>query len=93
MLPRSRPSLPCHSVAAPVAPVSCTSLFHTTTGVEFQSAPDVDVPLIADMSSNFLSKPVDVSKYAMIYAGAQKNVGPSGVVIAIVREDLLGKAR
>jgi phosphoserine aminotransferase len=63
-------------------------------GVEFQGAPDVgDVPLIADMSSNFLSKPVDVSKYAMIYAGAQKNVGPSGVVIAIVREDLLGKAR
>lgn len=62
-------------------------------GVEFQSPPDVDVPLIADMSSNFLSKPVDVSKYAMIYAGAQKNVGPSGVVIAIVREDLLGKAR
>lgn len=52
-----------------------------------------DVPLIADMSSNFLSKPVDVSKYGMIYAGAQKNVGPSGVVIAIVREDLLGKAR
>lgn len=51
------------------------------------------MPLIADMSSNFLSKPVDVSKYGMIYAGAQKNVGPSGVVIAIVREDLLGKAR
>uniref|UniRef100_A0A383WER3 phosphoserine transaminase n=1 Tax=Tetradesmus obliquus TaxID=3088 RepID=A0A383WER3_TETOB len=66
----------------------------TIGGVEFQGAPDVgDVPLIADMSSNFLSKPVDVSKYAMIYAGAQKNVGPSGVVIAIVREDLLGKAR
>lgn len=66
----------------------------TIGGVEFQGAPDVgDVALIADMSSNFLSKPVDVSKYAMIYAGAQKNVGPSGVVIAIVREDLLNKAR
>jgi len=66
----------------------------TIGGVEFQGAPDVgDVPLIADMSSNFLSKPVDVSKYALIYAGAQKNVGPAGVVIAIVREDLLGKAR
>lgn len=52
-----------------------------------------DVPLIADMSSDFLSKPVDVSKYALIYAGAQKNIGPSGVVIVIVREDLLGKAR
>lgn len=63
-------------------------------GVEFAGAPDVgDVPLIADMSSNFLSKPVDVAKYGMIYAGAQKNVGPSGVVIAIIREDLLGKAR
>lgn len=45
------------------------------------------------MSSDFLSKPVDVSKYGMIYAGAQKNVGPAGVVIAIIREDLLGKAR
>lgn len=68
--------------------------FFFFTGVEFQGAPDVgDVPLIADMSSNFLSKPVDVSKYGMIYAGAQKNIGPSGVVIAIVREDLLGKAR
>ncbi|GBF98148.1 phosphoserine aminotransferase [Raphidocelis subcapitata] len=66
----------------------------TIGGVEFPSAPDVgDVPLIADMSSDFLSKPVDVSKYAMIYAGAQKNVGPAGVVIAIVREDLLGHAR
>lgn len=75
--------VPCHALA----PCRCT-------GVEFQSAPDVgDVPLIADMSSDFLSKPVDVSKYGMIYAGAQKNVGPSGVVIAIVREDLLGKAR
>ncbi len=67
---------------------------YLSAGVEFQSPPDVgDVPLIADMSSDFLSKPVDVSKYGMIYAGAQKNVGPSGVVIAIVREDLLGKAR
>eukprot|EP00775_Hariotina_reticulata_P001494 gene1494-1833_t len=66
----------------------------TIGGVEFTGAPDVgDVTLIADMSSNFLSKPVDVSKYGMIYAGAQKNVGPSGVVIAIIREDLLGKAR
>ncbi len=51
------------------------------------------MPLIADMSSNFLSKPVDVSRYAMIYAGAQKNVGPAGVVIAIVRDDMIGHAR
>lgn len=45
------------------------------------------------MSSNFLSKPVDVSKYGIIYAGAQKNIGPAGVTIVIVRDDLLGKAR
>ncbi len=49
--------------------------------------------LVADMSSNFLSKPVDVSKYGLIYAGVQKNVGPAGVVIVIVREDLVGNAR
>lgn len=66
----------------------------TIGGVEFKGAPDVgNATLIADMSSNFLSKPVDVSKYGMIYAGAQKNVGPAGAVIVIVREDLLGKAR
>lgn len=66
----------------------------TIGGVEYQTPPVVgDVPLISDMSSNFISKPVDVSKYAMIYAGAQKNVGPAGVTIVIVREDLLGKAR
>ena len=45
------------------------------------------------MSSNFISKPVDVAKYGIIYAGAQKNVGPAGVTIAIVREDLIGHAR
>lgn len=66
----------------------------TIGGVEFKSAPDVGGRLlIADMSSNFISKPVDVSKYGIIYAGAQKNVGPAGVTIAIVREDLIGKAR
>jgi phosphoserine aminotransferase len=66
----------------------------TIGGVEFKSAPDVGGRLlIADMSSNFISKPVDVSKYGIIYAGAQKNVGPAGVTIAIVRDDLIGKAR
>jgi phosphoserine aminotransferase len=66
----------------------------TIGGVEFKSAPAVgDRILIADMSSCFVSKPVDVSKYGIIYAGAQKNVGPAGVTIAIVREDLIGKAR
>ena len=66
----------------------------TIGGVEFKSIPDVGgATLIADMSSNFLSRPFDVSKFGMLYAGAQKNVGPSGVVIAIIREDLIGHAR
>ena len=50
------------------------------------------VPLVADMSSNILSRPVDVSKFGVIYAGAQKNIGCSGVTIVIIREDLLGSA-
>lgn len=52
--------------------------------------PDVKVPLVADMSSDIFSRPVDVSKYDIIYAGAQKNLAPAGVTIAIVREDALG---
>jgi phosphoserine aminotransferase len=64
----------------------------TIHGVEFQDIPDVgDVPLVADMSSNILSRPVDVSRFGAIYAGAQKNLGPSGLVICIVRRDLLGR--
>ncbi|KAK4699330.1 phosphoserine aminotransferase, partial [Phenoliferia sp. Uapishka_3] len=50
---------------------------------------DKDVPVVCDMSSNFLSRPVDVSKYGIIYAGAQKNLGPSGVTVVIIREDLI----
>lgn len=66
----------------------------TIQGVEFKSVPDVgDKILIADMSSNFCSKPVDVSKYGLIYAGAQKNIGPAGVTIVIVRKDLVKDAR
>ncbi len=62
----------------------------TIEGVEFKTEPDAgDVPLIADASSNICSRPVDVSKYALIYAGAQKNLGPSGVTIVIIRDDLL----
>lgn len=62
--------------------------------MEFKGAPDVGGKLlIADMSSNFCSKPVDVSKYGIIYAGAQKNIGPAGVTIVIVRKDLLEGAR
>jgi phosphoserine aminotransferase len=66
----------------------------TIGGVEFHSVPDVgDVPLVADMSSTILSRPIDVSRFGVIYAGAQKNIGPAGLVVVIVREDLLGRAR
>ena len=65
----------------------------TIGGVEFHWTPDTGaVPLVADMSSHILSRPVDVSKYGLIYAGAQKNIGPAGLVVVIVREDLLGQA-
>ena len=64
----------------------------TIQGVEFHFTPDArDVPLIADMSSSILSRPVDVSKFGMIYAGAQKNIGAAGLVVLIVREDLLAR--
>ncbi|CDS08854.1 hypothetical protein LRAMOSA10215 [Lichtheimia ramosa] len=63
----------------------------TIHGVEFQEPPQVPegVPLVADMSSNFLSRPVDVSKYGVIYGGAQKNLGPAGVTLVIIRKDLI----
>ena len=65
----------------------------TIGGVEYHFTPDVgNVPLVADMSSSILSRPVDVSKYGLIYGGAQKNIGPAGLTIVIVREDLLGQA-
>ena len=64
----------------------------TIEGVEFHEIPDTGtVPLVADMSSTILSRPVDVSRFGLIYAGAQKNIGPAGLTIVIVREDLLGK--
>jgi len=66
----------------------------TIGGVEFHAVPDVgDVPLVADMSSTLLSRPVDVTKFGLIYAGAQKNIGPAGLTVVIVRDDLLGRAR
>ncbi|MGC1456932.1 MAG: 3-phosphoserine/phosphohydroxythreonine transaminase [Steroidobacteraceae bacterium] len=66
----------------------------TIGGVEFGYVPQVGaVPLVADFSSTFLSRPLDVSRFGLIYAGAQKNVGPAGLCIVIVREDLIGKAR
>ncbi|MCT4687203.1 3-phosphoserine/phosphohydroxythreonine transaminase [Vallitalea sp.] len=70
--------------------------FHITSnntiyGTKFNELPDVgDVPIVADMSSNILSEEVDVSKYGVIYAGAQKNMGPAGVTVVIIREDLIG---
>jgi phosphoserine aminotransferase len=69
----------------------CTN--ETIGGVEYHWTPDTgEVPLVADMSSHILSRPVDVSRFGLIYAGAQKNIGPAGLVIVIVREDLIGHA-
>jgi phosphoserine aminotransferase len=72
----------------------CTN--ETIDGVEFNFVPDVaadtnNAPVVADMSSHILSRQVDVSKYGVIYAGAQKNIGPAGVTIVVVRDDLIGK--
>jgi phosphoserine aminotransferase len=70
--------------------------FHFTTnntifGTQLRKDPDVSMPLVSDMSSDFLSRPVDVSKYSLIYAGAQKNLGPAGVAVVIIKNDILGK--
>jgi phosphoserine aminotransferase len=70
--------------------------FHITTnntifGTELKKDPDVSMPLVADMSSDIFSRPVDVSKYSIIYAGAQKNLAPAGVTLVIIKESVLGK--
>ena len=66
----------------------------TIEGVEWKSEPEVgDVPLVSDASSNILSRPIPIEKYGLIYAGAQKNMGPSGVTLVIIREDLLPRIR
>src|SRR5699024_4639494 len=75
-----------------------TSYLHYTPnetigGLEYDFIPEVDVPLVADYSSSILSEPLDVSRNELIYAGAQKNIGPAGLVIVIVRKDLLGRAQ
>lgn len=62
----------------------------TIAGVEFDWLPETDAPIAADLSSTILSRQIDVSKYGVIYAGAQKNIGPAGLTIVIVREDLIG---
>jgi len=66
----------------------------TIGGVEFGYVPDTgDVPLVADMSSTVLSRPIEVSRFGLIYAGAQKNMGPAGLCLVVVRDDLIGRAR
>ena len=67
---------------------------NTIYGTKYQYIPDTgDIPLIADVSSCFFSEPLDISKFAVVYGGAQKNVAPAGLVIVIAREDMLGNAR
>jgi phosphoserine aminotransferase len=65
----------------------------TIAGVEFNFVPEGDTPIVADMSSNILSRPIDVSDYGVIYAGAQKNIGPAGITLVVVRNDLLERVR
>jgi phosphoserine aminotransferase len=66
---------------------------NTIFGTEYKNEPEVgNIPLVCDMSSDFLSKKIDVGKYALIYAGAQKNIGPSGVVVVIIRKDMLERS-
>lgn len=78
----------------PEADYAYICMNNTIYGTVYHELPDTgDVPLIADISSCFLSEPIDVTKFAMVYGGAQKNVAPAGLVIAIIREDMLGKQR
>ena len=65
----------------------------TISGVEFHAVPPSAAPLVADMSSTILSRPLDIERFGLIYAGAQKNIGPSGLTVVIVRDDLIGHAR
>ena len=65
----------------------------TIGGVEFHFVPEVATPIVADMSSTILSRPIDVSKFGLIYAGAQKNIGPAGLAIVIVRKELMGRSQ
>ena len=65
----------------------------TIGGLEFSTIPEVGSPLVADMSSTLLSRPIDVTQFSVIYAGAQKNIGPAGLALVLVRKELLGRAR
>lgn len=64
---------------------------NTVRGTQYASFPEVDIPLVCDASSDIFSRPMDVSKFGIIYAGAQKNMGPAGVTLVIVKKDMLGK--
>ena len=64
----------------------------TIGGLEYYDLPETDIPIVADMSSTILSRPIDISRYGVIYAGAQKNIGPAGITLVIIREDLLDRA-
>ena len=64
---------------------------NTVQGTQFHQIPDVSIPIVADMSSDIFSRPIDIEKYGLIYAGAQKNMGPAGATMVIVRKDLVGK--
>lgn len=78
-----------------VNPDTCYLYFvsnNTIYGTQFDQFPDTDKTLVCDMSSDILSRPIDVKKFGLIFAGAQKNLGPAGVTIVIIRDDLLGKA-
>ena len=88
----------CIPPVAEWQPTPGAAYCHITTnetigGVQFHDYPDLGVPLVADMSSEILSRPVDVSRFGLIYAGAQKNIGPAGLVVVALRKDLAGKAR
>lgn len=92
---KSIPDASTWNLSGPAAKYIHVCANETIQGVEFKGSPlaGSQVPLVADMSSNFCSKPVNVGDFGVIYAGAQKNVGPAGVTIVIVRKDLLGEGR
>lgn len=89
--PRAIPPQASWEHAGPAAYLHYTPN-ETIDGIEFHWVPDSDVPLVADMSSTLLSRPLDVANFDVIYAGAQKNIGPAGLVILIVRRALGGRA-
>lgn len=81
-----------YTVPSDVAYLHYTSN-NTIFGTQYQQLPKADVPLVCDMSSDIFSRPIDVSRFAVIYAGAQKNLGPAGTTLVIVNKDLLGKVK